>query len=161
MHMPYLVRALPACCAPRVTPGQGPVTCFLFADIMLCYALLVDAVAELCSASSTSKVTEGLAWEAVHAGDLLRLSANSLLCPDNTFTCVGATLGFLVLLGIVALIVRCSRRKRRFAPPPSPVYISHSETVRNPALRHLGRVHPLTPAGASSCHPIMMSCASL
>ena len=78
----------------------------------------------------------------MRAGELPELEANSLLCPDSAMACAGATLGFLALLGVIALIVRCARRKRRFAPPPSPVYISHSETLRNPALRHLGRVRP-------------------
>lgn len=63
--------------------------------------------------------------------------------PEADLTCAGATLGFLALLGVIALIVRLTRKRRRSPAPPSPVYISHSETVRNPALRHLGRVSPL------------------
>ena len=67
----------------------------------------------------------------MHARDLLEQTANSLLCPDNTTACAGATLGFLVLLGIIALIVRCSRHKRRFGAPPGPGAKSHRHTVRS------------------------------
>ena len=55
----------------------------------------------------------------------------------------GATLGVLALLGMLAIIVCLCRRRRGDSETESSVYITHSDTVRNPALRNLGRVRSL------------------
>ena len=49
-------------------------------------------------------------------------------------------MGFLALVALVTATCCLARRRRRYSEPPSPVFISHSETVRNPALRYLGKV---------------------
>ena len=59
---------------------------------------------------------------------------------ECSHVCAGATLGFLVLVGAITAICCLMRRRRRYSEPPSPVYISPSETIRNPALRYLGKV---------------------
>ena len=56
----------------------------------------------------------------------------------------GATLGVLAFLGMLAIIVCLCRRRSGDSDTESSVYITHSETVRNPALRHVGRVRSLT-----------------
>ena len=49
----------------------------------------------------------------------------------------------LALLGMLAIIVCFCRSRRGDSETESSVYITHSETMRNPALRHLGRVRSL------------------
>ena len=55
----------------------------------------------------------------------------------------GATLGVLALLGMLAIIVCLCRSRRGDCETESSVNITHSETVRNPILRNLGRVRSL------------------
>ena len=67
------------------------------------------------------------------------------LCRLTTrLALAGATLGVLALLGMLAVIACLCRRGRGDSDTESSVYITHSETVRNPALRNIGRVRSLT-----------------